>query len=129
MEETCGAQSIGLFHSAATKWIFSTGTKGMGLFDEDGEDEGSDAEHPFEVKFEPIMANLPRTDETVERFYDHVPRTVEENAHIFDVWARNESKDDPWVKIGKLETRSRFTQSLWGDERLFFQHDDMKNDS
>merc|ERR1711990_1040182 len=27
-----------------------------------------------------------------------------------------------WTRVGSLHTRSEFTKSLWGDERLFFQH-------
>ena len=66
--------------------------------------------------------NLPTTDETEERFYDHVTRTVKRNKLIFDIYARDspQDSDEDMFKIGELVTRSRFIKSLWGDERLFF---------
>ena len=43
---------------------------------------------------------------------------------MFDVWARDlpTDPDSETFQIGRIETTSEFTQSLWGDERLFFQH-------
>jgi len=54
---------------------------------------------------------------------------------LFDVWALDEASNDetPWespnlFKIGEIETKTTFTQSLWGDERLFFAHRDFRKD-
>jgi len=124
-EGDCGPASILKWHNRASRWVFSSGTRLMAHFDEHGNDERDDARYPFEVVFEKIEGNLPVTDETVERFFDHIPRVVDRETDIFQVWARDEARsasnrDSSWERIGKLRTKSDFIQSLWGDERLFF---------
>lgn len=53
-EGDCAPQSIGKWHNNATRWVFSSGTRLMAHFDEDGNDESRDARYPFEVVFEAI---------------------------------------------------------------------------
>ena len=84
-EGDCGPQTIGRFHSKATRFIYQNGNSRLATHAEDGSTESSIL-FPFQLKFSPIKANLPITDDT-EMFYDTIPLTVPENTHMFDVWA------------------------------------------
>lgn len=41
---------------------------------------------------------------------------------MFNVMALDRPGDTSWVKIGEMYNETTFTKSLYGDERLFFQH-------
>jgi len=54
---------------------------------------------------------------------------------LFDVMALDEPNGTatPWLspnlfKIGEIKTTTTFTQSLFGDERLFFSHQRLSDD-
>ena len=62
---------------------------------------------------------------------------IPEGTVLFEVFALRESPDDfdePWAteekeeKIGEIISTSTFTTSLWGDDKLFFQHGDFRKD-
>ena len=45
------------------------------------------------------------------------------NALLYEVYGKDTAfPEEEYFKIGEILTKSTFTQSLWGDERLFFQH-------
>ena len=93
---------------------------------------------PFFVRFVP-RANLPVTDGN-SRFFDQLnaggSNPISADATIFDVMALDAPNNtrEPWStpqnenKIGEIRLRGQFTQSLWGDEKLFFSHSRLSDD-
>ena len=80
---------------------------------------------PWLLRFDP-QPGLPRTDASVN-FKDSIPPRLPANTHMFNVMALDKpgtpgmsDPDSDWHKIGEIWNTSEFTQSLWGDERLFF---------
>ena len=48
---------------------------------------------------------------------------------LYTVWGVNGALDsDEWYEIAEIYSTSTFKQSLWGDERLFFQHSGLNSD-
>ena len=49
---------------------------------------------------------------------------------LYTVYAKDTAQpDEDWFEIGEITTTDEpFTQSLWGDERLFFQHSKIRDD-
>ena len=68
------------------------------------------------------------------RFYDQLieggSAEIPLNTKLYDVYAKNSALEDALeIKIGRIETKDEyFTQSLWGDERLFFKHSTVNHD-
>ena len=58
-------------------------------------------------------------DQLIEGGRAEIPKEI----LLYEVYGRESPlPEDDYVKIGEIHTKSFFTQSLWGDERLFFQH-------
>lgn len=80
-------------------------------------------------------AGLPVTDGT-SRFFEQLNgNAIPAGTTLFDVMALDEPNNSatPWLspnlfKIGELRSTTTFTQSLWGDERLFFSHARLDDD-
>jgi hypothetical protein len=82
---------------------------------------------------------LPVTDNG-SRFFEQLgaggDKAIAAGTYMFDVWALDlpNNTPEPWsteereVWIGYIRTTSEFTQSLWGDERLFFEHSRLDDD-
>ena len=78
-----------------------------------------------------MTANLPVTDGE-SRFFEQLveggDKAIAPDTEMFEVWALDEPNgtDEVWstpeneVLIGRIYSRTYFTQSLWGDERLYF---------
>ena len=66
---------------------------------------------------------MPHTDESVRFFNAITPQNLPANTHMFDVMALDRPGDTRWVKVGELYNKTEFTKSLYGDERLFFNHE------
>ena len=67
------------------------------------------------------------------RFFDQLVEggraEIPEDFLLYEVYGRDSDlPEDEWEKIGSIYTKSFFTQSLWGDERLFFEHEKLGND-
>ena len=80
---------------------------------------------PYNLKFVANTALTPTTNE--DRFFNQLieggTAEIPENILLYEVYGRESPlAEDDYVKIGEIHTKSFFTQSLWGDERLFFQH-------
>merc|ERR1711981_369697 len=135
---TCQRDSLARFNAEATPFIFTNGHKRMAVNEEDGTRvKTADRKFPFFIRYEPIRANLPATDDK-SRWFQQLEgeEAIPTGTHIFDVYAleNHNGTTDPnstpedQVKIGEVWTTSAFTQSLWGDERLFFQHSKLERD-
>lgn len=78
---------------------------------------------------------LPVTDENSRWFTQLDGDAIPAGTILFDVMALDEASNTPtpWTspslfKIGEIQTKTTFTQSLWGDERLFFSHGRFNDD-
>ena len=58
------------------------------------------------------------------RFYKQLVEegAIPRNGLLYTVMAKDTAQpDEEWFEIGKIDTTNEpFTQSLWGDERLYF---------
>ena len=102
----------------------------MALYDQDG-NEPDWPVFPFKMTFE---AN-PDLVATVEgsRFYSQLVEggsaEIPEDTLLYTVYGTNGALDsDEWYEIAEVYSTSKFYASLWGDERLFFQHSKIRDD-
>lgn len=156
-EDMCGAKTIHQFQaSVRSKYVFATGTADTALFKENGEkckvEEECTPDAPYHLIFRPNREALPNTtplvkgDEGSHWINQLTARdAIPEGTHLFDVYAmwgspvdgKGRKHDrtpsdrdlDEFDLIGKIETTSPFTTSLWGDEKLFFQHNHAGRDT
>jgi len=83
---------------------------------------------PYFMMFEP-RSGLPVTNESSPWFEQLDGNAIPAGTTLFDVLTLDEAPNNatPWTspnlfKIGEVQMKTSFTQSLWGDERLFFSH-------
>ena len=102
----------------------------MALYDQDG-NEPDWPVFPFKMTFE---AN-PDLVATVEgsRFYSQLVEggsaEIPEDTLLYTVYGTNGALDsDEWFEIAEVYSTSKFYASLWGDERLFYQHGGLNAD-
>lgn len=69
------------------------------------------------------------------RFYDQMIQggnaEITAGELLYKVYAKNTPKAttvEDWFQIGEIKSTSTFVKSLWGDERLFFQHQALYHD-
>ena len=72
---------------------------------------------------------LPKTNEDSLWYEQLDGDAIPAGTTLFDVMALEEASrtPTPWTspnlfKVGEIQTKTTFTRSLWGDERLFFSH-------
>jgi len=141
----CAPKSVIRYFSNTTKYVFQNGNYAMAELDEDGNAPTNDAGEaidpvfPWFLRFKPIRENLPETDGD-SRFFEQLveggDKPIAADIELFEVYALAEpngtaevwgSPDDEEL-IGHIWTTTTFTQSLWGDERLHFQHGSLETD-
>lgn len=135
----CALKTVVSLFAHKTEHPWQTGALNLATHKEDGtEVPKADINFPFFLRFVP-NPNLPVTDGS-SRFFEQLndvgDRPIPAGTHMFDVYALDLPNDtaEPWSTkdderwIGSIETTSEFTQSLWGDERLFFQHGLLRDD-
>lgn len=117
-------QTVTRKHASGSSRPFSNGSMGWAEYDQFGNEE-EEPWFPYKVVFKPRHENLTITTDGASRFweqYDQYELEGDEDQRVlFDVYAIDEPFDDE-EKIGELTLESHLTQSLWGDERLFFEH-------
>jgi hypothetical protein len=86
-----------------------------------GEIEGA-PRAPFEMIFQPTKEVQQSSDPTPD--FRIKLRAIPAGATLFRVLARDTEGDETTTEIGVIRTASPFKSSRYGDERLFFQHDD-----
>ena len=105
----------------------------MAQFTEDGT-EVEDPDYPFFIMFVP--KDQFATPDGTSRFFEAMDGdAIPAGTVMFDVVALDEPNNTatPWespnlFKIGEIKLTTSFTQSLWGDERLFFSHSRLSDD-
>ena len=132
-EGECGPKTIAKYNAMATPFIYQNGSYDMGLYDQDGNQEAV-PNFPYYMEFVPT-AGVPETDGN-SRFFEQLNGdAIPANTTLFEVWGLDEpsTSGGSWraasmFKIGEIVTTTAFTQSLWGDERLFFKHSRLSDD-
>merc|ERR1712150_215488 len=131
-----GTQTIDKHLSSATTFLFANGNLELASYKENGE-KVEEPNFPFFLRFKP-KEGLPKTDGT-QRFFLQLQEGGDmqiPKGPLFDVYALDKPNGtkypqltpDNEFKIGEIVTESYFTQSLWGDERLFFSHSNLRED-
>jgi hypothetical protein len=96
--------------------------------------EATDANIPYEIKFTSSIhfdeeKELDETTGEQVMYYDQLKR-IEQGSTILEAWGLTapESLDGEWIKIADINLITPLYTSVFGDERLFFQHVDTTND-
>jgi len=117
-----------LLFATATPLIQYVGLSDMARFDEDGW-ETPQPTFPFKLVFKPNpeIQNFP--DEFHGPFTD-VLATIPKGILLFKVYAWDAPSELGGTEqlIGEIMLRKPFTTSRWGDEKLFFRHQNMMED-
>ena len=126
----CGPQTAGRWNAESTKFIFQNGSVDMALWDQDG-NEPDWPVFPFKMDFIPNPDLVATTGDS--RFYSQMVEggsaEIPADTLLYTVWGVNGALDsDEWYEIAEIYSTSTFKQSLWGDERLFFQHSGLNED-
>jgi len=139
-KDDCETQTILRWSARASRHVMSVGSSDTAKWKEDGtEISDEDINFPFMLRFKP-KRGLPETDGN-SRFFEQLNENgtnpIPNNTTLFDVYALAKppknvrdptSAPEDEVKIGKIINTTPFTQSLWGDERLFFSHTELEED-
>ena len=112
---------------ASSTTPFATAVGHIGDLNTDGTPvTASEVYIPWELAFEApdaIKSLIP--DEKIDgvNWYDQVKEVAESGETILNVWAKtNPLDEDSWVHIANLDLLSDMVTSLFGDQRLYFQH-------
>lgn len=109
--------------SQATDFVFANGNYKLAQYRQDDSEEVASPSYPFRLKF---VANPDLSTDGNSRFFEQMtnpesPNYLEKDILLYTVQATDGVAED-WFDLGHIYTTSNFSQSLWGDERLFFQH-------
>merc|ERR1711915_469197 len=119
---------LGKKFATATPFIQYVSLSDMAQFGADGKEEATPV-FPFMLKF--------KANEKIQNFPDeyHGPflndlTGIAEGTRLFDVYALDKpvEMNGTEKKIGELVLESKLTPSKWGDEHLFFRHQNMIED-
>lgn len=131
-EGECGPKTIAKYHTQASRFVYQTGSLGLAEAGQDGT-EVENPDFPYFLLFEP-RNTLPTTDGN-SRFFEQLNgNAIPAGSVLFDVLAVDENDNrrpemsQNLTKIGEIRTTTNFRQSLWGDEKLFFNHGNLSND-
>ena len=142
---TCGPQSFAKFNAAAFTTIFQTGSVDMANYEQDGTAVET-AKFPYYIRFKP-NTDLPATvfSSTTTWFEQLQGDKIPAGTKLFDVLGLADMPtcsgrdcepvnpcdhtDEELTKIGEIHSRTEFTQSLWGDEGLYFRHGKFNDDT
>ena len=147
-ESECSPRSYARLNARyASEYVMQTGSVDTARWDEDGNEvDVEEVDFPFYVRFVPNRDALPQTEFSTETaWYDQLTGSnIPVGTKMFDVYAMWGSPCDgrgcdhnkipsnrplsEMTMIGEITSTSEFTTSLWGDERLFFQHNHLPDD-
>ena len=132
----CTPLSMGRWMSQVNGLIYQNGNLDLASFDQNGNPAPNKRpKFPLDLEFIPNRSVLKRTNGN-NRFYKQLVNKANNNVSpgdvLFTVNAR-EIQDDgtlsDFQEIGNIiQGEAEWTESLWGDERLFFSHGFMPND-
>jgi len=105
---------------------------GLSEYNQDGS-EVAEPDLPFFLLFKP-RSDLPKTDGNSRHFEQLSGDAIPAGTTLFDVFALDENtgaspeNSDELFKIGEIRSKTNFVQSLWADEKLFFNHGNLLED-
>lgn len=128
-EEECGPLSKGRWMSQVNKFIYQNANFDLAMFDQDGNaPANNNPVFPFEMQFVPDISTLGSTDgnSRIHKQLIQNSQSITPGERLFTVNARAVLEDgslSQFEKIGEIiQGDAPWTESLWGDERLFFSH-------
>jgi len=113
--------------ATATPYIQQVGLSDWGEVGQDGQPE-TDVKFPYKLRLQPtgkIMFN-----DTYHGLFTDDLASIPQGSVLYKVFAWDKPSELGGTEqlIGKLKTTSPLVTSLWGDENLFFRHQDMRDD-
>ena len=127
MDNDCARETIGKHLAEVTDFTGSMSVMELAEFDQFGNKE--EYPHwPFQIDVEPY--DVYGWTDKYQNDFDEQLQIVPENTVMFRVFGYDcpPELDCPEKHIGWLVTRSKTTPSLWGDQKLFFQHHRYEDD-
>jgi len=115
--------------SEATNYVMEVGLSDWGLFGEDGiQVADADFKFPFMLRFKPT-GEISFPDEYVNDWKNDL-MSIPVGTTLYQVFALDEPEELGGVEahIADLVLTSALTTSTWGDQHLFFRHQDMADD-
>jgi len=115
--------------SEATNYVMEVGLSDWGLYGEDGiQVADADFKFPFMLRFKPT-GEISFPDEYVNDWKDDL-MSIPAGTTLYQVYALDEPEELGGIEahIADLVLTSALTTSTWGDNHLFFRHQDMADD-
>lgn len=112
-----------------TSFPFDMGISDVALWNQDGTEIGWDvAVSPYKLEFRSDI-HFPDEKDENEMFYDQL-MSIDEGTILLEAWAYDgpESEGHVASKIADIKLTSELMTSLFGDERLHFQHQRINRD-
>jgi hypothetical protein len=113
--------------STATDNIQSVGLKEFSTTDQNGNTLQTQV-YPWKLIFRAPASLKNSFPDNFEKDYKEQLMSISSGTVLYDVYAVQDPSQACEKKIGVLKLTSKFTTSKFGDEKLFFQHQDMKWD-
>lgn len=119
--------AVGVKFSEATKFIQQVGLSHWSTHKENGE-AVSNPVFPYCLRFHPT-GDISFSDTYVRPFTEDL-MSIPSGSTLYEVWALDKPTELGGVEahIADLVLTSEVTTSLWGDQHLFFHHQDMHED-
>ena len=133
--DECAPLSMGRWMSQVDQHVYQNGSSDLAGFDQTGaKTPTAQLKFPFELEFRVNRTKLVSTDNSSPWYKQLVANSanISENDVLFDVYARAIDDDgtlSDFEMIGEIvQGDGEWTESLWGDERLFFAHNNFTHD-
>jgi hypothetical protein len=124
--DTCERVTVAAKLHESTRNAFSTGTGHMAEITQYGTDIAN-VVFPFELLAYVNYDAIPLYDGVMHPFEYLQTIEASNNVPLFNVYARADPESTP-VEIGEIYTQSDQTTSMFGDEQLFFRHEEIEED-
>jgi hypothetical protein len=118
---------LGAKFYTATNNIRQVGTNNWSRYGQDGV-EVADPVFPYRLVFRPT-GEIEFSDTYVHPFTEDL-KTIPKDTTLYQIFALDQPEELGGMEkhIGDLILRSEMITSLWGDQNLYFRHDDMAHD-
>ncbi|EGR29683.1 hypothetical protein IMG5_150790 [Ichthyophthirius multifiliis] len=113
--------------ASATKQIQTVGLKAFASHDQNGK-AVDNVKYPWKLIFRAPDNIKEMFSDTFKNYYTDQLKTIPAETVLYEVFAVENPEDGCQKKIGKIFLKSKLNTSKFGDQQLFFQHQDMEND-
>lgn len=120
-QNVCGRMTISSKFAEGTRHLGNTSVMEWSEVDENGDKESCPT-WPFMLRFEPTITSA--WPDTFQAEFHEQMMLIQDHFHLFDVYALDEpiGLGGEEKLVGRINTESITTTSLWGDMGLFYQH-------